>query len=129
MTIDPDLKQFATGKTFAALSTLMPDGQPQTQIMWVHADDDHVLFNTEVGRQKFRNIERDPRVTITLFDPANPYAYIEVRGRVAGTIGGEEAVRNVDELSHKYTGGPYQNPIGSDRVIVQIAPEKVNKRL
>jgi len=60
MSIDPELKQFASGKNFAALTTLMPDGQPQTQLMWVHADDDHVLINTEVERQKFRNVERDP---------------------------------------------------------------------
>lgn len=129
MTIDADLKTFATGKNFAVLTTLMPDGQPQTQLMWVHADDEHLLINTEVERQKYRNIERDPRVTVTLFDPANPYAYIEARGRVTGTIRGDEAARNVDELAQKYTGGPYGNPIGSERVILQITPEKVNKRL
>lgn len=129
MTIDADLKTFASGRNFAALTTLMPDGQPQTQLMWVHADDDHVLINTEVGRQKYRNIERDPRVTVTVFDPASPYRYVEVRGRVTGTVGGEEARRNVDELSEKYTGGPYANPIGTDRVIVQITPDKVIKKL
>ena len=56
MTIDADLKALATGKNFAAMTTLMPNGQPQTQLMWVHADDDHVLINTEVGRQKFKNV-------------------------------------------------------------------------
>jgi PPOX class probable F420-dependent enzyme len=129
MTLDPDLKTIATGKNFAALTTLMPDGQPQTQLMWVHADDEHVLINTEVGRQKFRNIERDPRVTVTVFDAANPYSYVEVRGRVVGTVTGEDARRNIDELSEKYTGGPYANPIGTDRVVVQIAPEKLHKQL
>jgi PPOX class probable F420-dependent enzyme len=129
MTIDADLKQFASGKNFAALTTLMPDGQPQTQLMWVHADDEHVLINTEVERQKFRNVERDPRVTVMIFDPANPYSYVEVRGRVTEIVKGEEARSNIDELSEKYTGGPYSLPIGSDRVLLKITPDKVNKRL
>ena len=73
MTLDPTLKELARAKNFAAMSTLMPDGQPQTQLMWVHADDEHLLINTEVGRQKFRNVVRDPRVTITVFDSGAPY--------------------------------------------------------
>src|SRR5690606_28122641 len=101
--------------------------QPQTQLMWVHADDDHLLINTEVGRQKFRNVEADPRVTVTVFDVTNPYRYVEARGRVVGTVVGDEARTNIDELSEKYTGGPYANPIGTDRVVLQIGVEKVHK--
>lgn len=127
MALDPDLKQFASGRNFAALTTLMPDGQPQTQLMWVHADDDHLLINTEVERQKFRNAERDPRVTVTVFDAENPYRYVEARGRVVESVTGEEARANIDELSQKYTDGPYGQPIGSDRVILRIAPHKIHK--
>ncbi|MCU1498089.1 MAG: pyridoxamine 5-phosphate oxidase-related FMN-binding [Acidimicrobiales bacterium] len=128
MTIDDDLKTMATAKNFAALTTLMPDGQPQTQLMWVHADDDHVLVNTEVGRQKYRNVQADPRVTVTVFDSASPYQYVEARGRVVGEIGGDDARANLDELSQKYTGGPYDaGTIGTDRVILQIAVDKVHK--
>lgn len=129
MTIDADIKQFASAKNFAALTTLMPSGQPQTQMMWVHADEEHVLINTEIERQKFRNVERDPRVTVTIFDASNPYSYVEVRGRVTGTVRGDEARANIDDLSQKYTGGPYANPIGSERVVLQITPEKVHKQL
>ena len=129
MTIDSDLKNLATARNFAALSTLSADGQPRTHVMWVDADDEHVLINTEVHRAKFKDVERDPRVTVTVFDPASPYRYVEVRGRVTGTVGGDEARRNIDELSEKYTGGPYGNPIGTDRVIVQITPEKIVKKL
>jgi len=63
--IDPTVKELATGKNFVALTTLFGDGHPQTQIMWVGADDEHVLINTEIRRQKFRNVQRDPRVTVT----------------------------------------------------------------
>lgn len=127
MTIDADLKALATAKNFAALTTLMPDGQPQTQLMWVHADDDHVMVNTEVDRQKFRNIEADPRVTITVFNASNPYQYVEARGRVASTTAGDEGRANIDEMARKYTGADYANPIGSDRVIVAIDVETVHK--
>ena len=128
MTIDADLKAMATAKNFAALTTLMPDGQPQTQVMWVHADDDHVLINTEVGRQKFRNVERDPRVTVTVLSADNPYQYVEARGRVVNTITGDEARADIDSLAQKYLGGPYATPIGpGGRVILQIEVDKVHK--
>jgi PPOX class probable F420-dependent enzyme len=128
VTIDADLKRLATGKNFAALTTLMPDGQPQTQIMWVHADDDHVIINTEAGRQKYRNVGRDPRVTVTVFNGDNPYQYVEARGHVVETIGGDEARTNIDELSQKYMGAPYGNPIGpKGRVVLLIAVDKVHK--
>jgi len=128
MTIDAALKELATGKNFAALTTLMPDGQPQTQIMWVHADDEHVLINTEVGRQKFRNVRRDPRVTVTVFNGANPYQYVEARGRVVETVDGDPARADIDDLSQKYTSAPYAGSIGpGGRVILRIAVDKVHK--
>lgn len=122
--LDDSVKTLAAGKNFAALTTLLADGQPQTHIMWVDATDNELLVNTEVERQKFRNVRRDPRVTVTIFDADNPYHYAEVRGRVTGTVTGDEARRHLDELSHKYTGTPYQNPIGSERVILRITPER-----
>lgn len=127
MTIDADLKTMAQAKNFAALTTLMPDGQPQTQLMWVHADDDHVIINTETGRQKFANITVDPRVTVTVFDATNPYRYVEARGRVAETVTGDEARFGIDELAQKFTGADYANPIGTERVILRIAVDKVHK--
>ena len=128
MTIDTDLQRLATAKNFAALTTLMPDGQPQTQIMWVHADDEHVLINTEAGRQKFRNVERDPRVTVTVFNDDNAYQYVEARGRVVETIGGDEARASIDELAQKYTGADYANPIGPEgRVLLRIAVDRIHK--
>nr|WP_291839224.1 TIGR03618 family F420-dependent PPOX class oxidoreductase [Candidatus Microthrix sp.] len=99
MTIDADLKTMAQAKNFAALTTLMPDGQPQTQLMWVHADDDHLIINTETGRQKFANITVDPRVTVTVFDATNPYRYVEARGRGAETVTGDEKPSGIDELA------------------------------
>ena len=77
--------------------------------------------------QKFRNVANDPRVTVTVFDAANPYRYVEARGRVTSTTGGDEARANIDDLSQKYMGAPYGNPIGTERVILHIDVDRVHK--
>jgi PPOX class probable F420-dependent enzyme len=120
--LHPKVVELARGKNFAALTTLLPDGHPQTQVMWVDADDDHLLINTEVHRQKFKNVERDPRVTITIWDVEDPYRFVEVRGEVVGKSRGPEAREHIDKLSHKYHGRPYGTKIQSERVILRIAP-------
>ena len=127
MALDPDLKALAQGKNFAALTTLLPGGQPQTQIMWVHADDDHLIINTEIHRKKFKNVQADPRVTVTVFDADDAYRYVEARGVVVGTEGGDAARTSIDELSQKYMGAPYGAPIQSERVILLIEPRAIHK--
>ena len=91
--IDAAVTTLAKGKNFAALTTLMPSGQPQTHVMWVDSDDDHVLINTELGRQKHRNVERDPGSPWPSSMPTNPYNFVEVRGRVVEQVRGEAAAR------------------------------------
>jgi PPOX class probable F420-dependent enzyme len=126
--LDSDLKRFANGENFAVLTTLFADGSPQTHVMWVGADDEHVLINTEVHRQKFANVERDPRVAVTIWELGRPYAYIEVRGRVVDTVRGDAARRHIDELSNRYVGEDYPNEVTSERVILKIAPDRVLTR-
>jgi PPOX class probable F420-dependent enzyme len=118
----PMVLELARGQNFAALTTLLPGGHPQTQVMWVDANEQHLLINTEVHRQKFRNVERDPRVTVTIWDKEDPYRFVEVRGEVVEKVKGMEAREHIDELSHKYRGKPYQTPIRSQRVVLRIAP-------
>jgi PPOX class probable F420-dependent enzyme len=123
--LQESVKSFAHGKNFATLTTLLPGGQPMTHVMWVDADDEHVLINTEVHRQKFKNISRDPRVSVTIVDAGDPYRYVEVRGRVVSTVRGPEAREHIDKLSQKYHGRPYDpSMIQSERVILRIAPER-----
>jgi PPOX class probable F420-dependent enzyme len=114
----------ATGQNFAAVTTLLPDGTPMTQPLWVDADDEHLLLNTEVHRQKFRNISRDPRITIAIWDPGQPYKYVEVRGEVIETITGPEARSHIDQLSQRYMGRDYPGQIESERVILKVAPTR-----
>jgi PPOX class probable F420-dependent enzyme len=121
--LHPEVLELARGKNFATITTLLPDGHPQSQVMWVGTDGEFLLVNTEVHRQKFRNVERDPRVTLTIWDREDPYRFVEVRGEVVEKVKGPEARRHIDELSLKYRGEPYpQARIRSERVVLRIAP-------
>ncbi len=122
--LNQKLFNLCKGNNFAALTTLFPSGHPQTQIMWVDCDDEHVIINTERHRTKYQNIERDPRVTLTIWDNNNPYTYIEVRGRVVETIAGLPAREHIDMLSKQYLNTDYQPEIVSERVIVRIKPDR-----
>jgi PPOX class probable F420-dependent enzyme len=127
MPLDEDTVRLAKGKNLATVVTLMPDGQPQALLTWVDTDGEHLLVNTEPQRQRARNIRRDPRITVLIHSDQDPWDWSEVRGRVVGTVEGAEAREHIDELSRKYVGTDYRNPIGpKGRVILKIAPEKVN---
>lgn len=125
MLLDDDVPELATGRNFAALTTLLDDGTPQTHLMWVDADDDHIIVNTEVHRAKFRNLQRDPRATVTIWDREDPYRYVEVRGRAVSFETGPEALAHIEACSHRYFGRPYPGPIESERVVVRIAPDRI----
>jgi PPOX class probable F420-dependent enzyme len=127
--LDDATKKLAQGATIASVTTLLPDGTPMTHPLWIDADDECLVFNTETGRQKYRNVTRDPRVTVMMWDPANSYSYVEVRGEVAETVTGDEARAHIDALSRKYTGHDYANPIGTERVMVKVRPTRENVRV
>jgi PPOX class probable F420-dependent enzyme len=120
--LEEGVRQLAKEKNFAAFTTLLPDGRPMTHVMWVDCDDEHVLINTETHRQKAKNVRRDPRVTVTVWDRDDPYHYAEVRGEVVETVTGPEARAHIDSLSMKYYGHEYRNQIRSERLILRIKP-------
>ena len=123
--LHPDTVELARGPNYGSITTIMPSGLFQTHIIWVHTDGERVMVNTEVHRQKYKNIQRDPRVTLTIRHEEDPYNYAEVRGRVVETVTGPEARQSIDQLSQKYHGEDY-NPddIKSERVILWIVPER-----
>jgi len=122
--IPPNYLDLFQKKAFASLATLMPDGRPQVTPVWCDFDGGLVLVNTAKGRQKDRNMRRDPRVSLALTDPDNPYRYLEVRGRVVeATEQGADA--HIDKMAKKYLGQekyPYRQP-GEVRVLFKIQPE------
>jgi PPOX class probable F420-dependent enzyme len=120
--LEEGVRQLAKERNFAVLTTLLPDGQPMSHVMWIDCDDEHVVINTETHRQKVKNIRRDPRVTVTIWNAGDPYRYAEVRGEVVETVAGPEARAHIDELSMKYNGHEYRNQIQSERLILRIKP-------
>ena len=113
--------------SFANLATLNVDGSPQVTPVWVDFDGTNVLINTAKGRVKARNLERQPRVAMSISDPENPYRYLGIQGRVVEmTETGGDA--HIDKMAKKYMGKdtyPFRTP-QERRVIVKIAPEKVH---
>jgi len=114
-------------QAFGNLGTLMKDGSPQVTPVWVDYDGKHVRINSAKGRVKDKNMRRDPRVSIALQDPANPYRYLEIRGRVV-EITEKGADDHINKLAKKYLGKdiyPFRQP-GEVRVLYKIEPEKVS---
>lgn len=112
---------------FGFLTTLMPDGSPQTQPVWVDYENGKVVVNSALGRQKDKNMRRDPRVAVTLMDPDNPYRYLEIRGKVTG-ITQDGADSHIDKMAKKYLGQdkyPFAQP-GEQRVLYKIEPVKIH---
>jgi PPOX class probable F420-dependent enzyme len=105
----------------------MSDGSPQVTPVWVDYDGKYIRFNSALGRVKDRNVRRDPRVSISILDPANPYRYLAIRGRVV-EITQKGADEHINSLSEKYLGQreyPHRQP-GEVRVLYKVEPEKVS---
>jgi PPOX class probable F420-dependent enzyme len=109
------------------VATTMPDGSPQLTQTWVDTDGEHILVNTVQGFQKIRNLERDPRVALTVSDPANPSRYFAVRGRVL-SVTAAGATEHIEKLAQRYLGTDYPWYGGRDqtRLLVTIAADKVS---
>ncbi len=88
-----------------ALTTVMPDGQPQTTPVWCNREGDHILINTMRGFQKEKNIRANPKVTLLAYDPLNPLHNIEIRGVVVDMTS-DGAVEHLNQLTRKYMGKP-----------------------
>lgn len=101
--IPPSHRDLVECPRVAALTTVMPDGYPQTSVVWCDFDGTHVRINTMKGFQKERNMRRDPRVTLLCYDPREPLRYLEVRGTVVA-MAEEGAAAQLDAVASKYAG-------------------------
>jgi PPOX class probable F420-dependent enzyme len=109
------------GKNFAVVATVGEDGRPQTSVVWIDTDGENVVFNTTNSRAKGRNLRKDPRVSVSIWDNADPYKYLEVEG--AAELDETGAGEHINDLSHKYEGKDFHTP--TNRVIVRIRPDRV----
>lgn len=114
---------------FAVLTTVMPDGQPQSSVVWWDLDGDYVRISTIRGRQKEKNMPKDAKITLLAF--ADPYRWLEMRG-IVEEVTEEGAVDLIEKLSWKYEGKPFYGGYADaerrnteTRVIVKIRVHKV----
>jgi PPOX class probable F420-dependent enzyme len=103
--IPPSHRHLVECPPVAALTTVMPDGYPQTSVVWCDFDGECVRVNTMRGFAKERNMRRDPKVTLLCYDPRQPLRYLEVRGTVIEMIE-DGATEHLDALASKYAGRP-----------------------
>jgi PPOX class probable F420-dependent enzyme len=126
--MSPGLLKLLREPAYAQIATLMPDGAPQITQVWIDTDGEHLLVNTAEGRQKDRNVRRDPRVAVNVVDPGNAWRLAMIRGRVVD-ITTEGADDLIDQLAKKYLGVdsyPFRNP-EETRITLKIAPEKISE--
>jgi PPOX class probable F420-dependent enzyme len=122
--LDERLKDLLDGRAFAVLATLNPDGTPQTSVIWAARDGDVLIFTTHDRRRKARNLRRDPRASVTVFSPDDPYRTADISGTV-------ELVDDPDrrlsvELTRRYLGqDPPPDPPGSRRLIGRLTPDRI----
>lgn len=117
------IRRLLDGPNMAHLATVLPDGSPHSVPVWIGMVGDQVAFLTGPRSRKARNLARDPRVSVSLTDHAQPFTMAHIRGTVTGRIEGDAAGEIIDRLAVKYTGVPYQDH--SDRVVFLIEPEHV----
>ena len=112
----------------AHVATLGPNGEPQNNPVWFEWDGQHFKFSQTKSRQKLKNVGREPRVAISLLDPANPYRYLEIRGRVV-RVDEDPDYAFIDKMARKYISQdkyPWHQP-GDQRVVVVVAPERTTQ--
>jgi PPOX class probable F420-dependent enzyme len=116
--------ELAKAPNYAVFSTTLPSGHPQTHVMWVDSDGEHLLINTVVSRQKYRNVQANPKVSVTIINGTDFFDWVEVRGLVVGELTGQQAWDHINELAHTYFDAPFGGP-RLERVILQIRPERI----
>src|SRR3954451_8892735 len=107
MPLPDDVRALLDGPNIAHLATLAPDGSPHSVPLWVGIEGDRVAFLTSPGSRKARNIERDPRVALSVTAHDQPFVMAAVRGRVVARVDGDEGWAIIDRIAHKFIGGPY----------------------
>jgi PPOX class probable F420-dependent enzyme len=119
--LNADARALIDEPNLAHLVTLMKDGSPQVTPLWVDHDGTHVIVNTAEGRQKPRNLRRDPRVAISIIDRNNGQRTLQVRGRVVEMVTGAPAWQSIDRLASKYRGAEVKYPRreGEERILIK----------
>jgi PPOX class probable F420-dependent enzyme len=122
---DEGVRELLEKPNHAVVSTHNEDGTIHSTVVWVNVEDGKVAVNTGVGRHWPTNLERDPRVTVLVYDQSNPYDYVEIRGTATPSV--EGADEHIDRLAKKYMDVdtyPFRTP-DEQRISYFVEPERV----
>ncbi|MEX1038359.1 MAG: PPOX class F420-dependent oxidoreductase [Acidimicrobiia bacterium] len=114
-------------KSFAHMATIGPDGEPHTSPVWFEWDGTHIKFSLTTSRQKYRNLHRDKRASLSVMDPENPYRYIEIRGEL-DEIEPDPDIDFISRMAKKYIDKdryPWHQE-GDERVVMKVRPTKIS---
>ena len=123
--IEGPARELLDQKNHAVVSTLNENGSIHSTVVWASVEDGAVAVNSAVGRKWPRNLERDPRITVTVYDESNPYEYVEIRGTASGTTDGAD--EHIDRLAKKYLDAdsyPFRQP-GEQRIKFVVDADRV----
>lgn len=134
MQLPEELKAAINGNAFCAMATHMNDEEIQNHLMWIDYLDDHLIINTEKGRQKTHNIRDNNNISLVIFEPHAMYSSWEIRGEVEEVIDDNSANKHIDKVSNRYTGHPYNREVDvswdeaqiKDREMWKIKINKLN---
>ncbi|MDG6904439.1 MAG: PPOX class F420-dependent oxidoreductase [Nitrososphaerota archaeon] len=121
-------KKLIDGKNLASVATLMPNGSPQVAPVWVDREGDVIVLNATNSRQRTRNLKRDPRVAISIYDQDNIYSNVSIQGKVV-EITQEKAEEHIDKMNMKYQGKPkypYHDP-RDPRVLIRVEATNIHE--
>jgi PPOX class probable F420-dependent enzyme len=122
---ESEVRELFEKPNYAVVTTVNPDDSLHGTVIWADLEDGAVAVNSAVGRRWPSNLQRDPRVSLVVYDQSNPYDFVEVRGEAEGTT--EGADEHIDRLAKKYLGQdtyPYRQP-DEQRIKFLIKPERV----
>jgi PPOX class probable F420-dependent enzyme len=120
--LDPEVRRVLDGTPIAHLATVLPDGAPHTVPLWIGTHGDRIVFLTGPHSRKARNLQRDPRVALSIAPADNAFVPVIIRGRVTEWLDGDPAWEIIDQISTKYIGAPYSRE--HDRIVFVIEPEQ-----
>lgn len=126
--IPENYKDLLKSNALAHIATIGPKGEPQSTPVWFEWDGEHILFSQTKNRQKYRNVQREPRIALSIVDPTNPYRYLEIRGKVA-SIDEDQDNKFINLMAKKYINQdvyPWHRP-GDERVVVVVEPEHITQ--
>ena len=128
MKLSDKVRKLIDGKNFASAATVMPDGAPQVATVWIDREGDTILLNATLSRQRTKNLKKDPRIAIAIYDQANPYSSVAIRGKVT-EITHAGAEDHIDKLNMKYNGSPkypYYDP-KDPRILLKVEATRVSE--